>query len=63
MERVVLDHECQVDCWVERCDKTNSCFDCPELGADGLARKRPLGLITEADYFEVRGASSSIGRL
>ncbi len=55
MERIVLDYECQVDCWIDRCTRINSCFDCPDLGPGGKTRLRPRGLITDADYFIARG--------
>lgn len=54
MERIVLDHEHEVACWIEGCSKPNSCFECPELGPEGAAHKRPPGLLLDPDYFIAR---------
>lgn len=54
LDRIVLDHERQVDCWIDRCSKATSCFECSDLGPGGAALKRPRGLITDAEYFIAR---------
>jgi hypothetical protein len=57
MERVLLDYQRQVDCWVDGCRKTHSCFECKELGQSWPERERPRGLICDPDYFIARSAA------
>lgn len=51
MERILLDYEGQVDCWIDGCRKIVSCFECESLSKAGNPRQRPRGLIEDPDYF------------
>lgn len=53
MERVALDYERQVDCWIDDCARPNTCFACEKLCGDASRSPgKPEGrLVCAADAF------------
>lgn len=55
MERIALDYESQVKCWISGCMRACTCFDCDRLAGDRQGRRASaLGsayMIDEPDYF------------
>lgn len=48
MERIALDYELKVDCWVDGCLRANACFACDALCQRGQPR-RAVSLVVESD--------------